>query len=147
MDDQTLSSVPARDWHDDLPEEITQGAVETLAGPTEHANLKIKTLGTKVEVRGTVPLMVCVAGIIGAIATEYIAAYSHTADLGWFLGLAAGHLALAGVVIFRLTSRGRKPQNRKAIVLPAERLPLPESLPAAAVSLPIEASPLAEESG
>lgn len=129
MDDQTLSSV------------------KVGADPTEHAALKIKTFGTKVEARGTVPLMICVAGIIGAIATEYIAVQSHTADLGWFLGLAVAHLALAGVVIFRLTPRSRKLQNREAMVLPAERLRLPESLPAATVSRQIEASPLAEESG
>jgi len=103
MEDQTLSPVPAVERHQDPPEQAVPAE-----DPSSSAYLKISTLGsTTVEARGTVPL-ICVAGILGAVVTAYIAAHAPEHDLSWFLGLAAAELALAGAVIFRITRRGRR---------------------------------------
>jgi hypothetical protein len=91
---------------------VAQGGEPTddLAdNPTSSAYLKITTVGpTTVEARGTVPL-ICVSGILGAVAIAYIAAaYGPRGELIWFLGLAAIELVLAGLVILRVTRNDRR---------------------------------------
>ena len=78
--------------------------VAAVDDPTAHASLEIILGPTSVKARGTVPV-ICIAGIFGAVATAWVGAYGSASDLIWFIGLAAGELALAGLVIFRLTRR------------------------------------------
>jgi hypothetical protein len=71
-----------------------------------------------------------VAGILGAVATAYIAAaYAPGRDLALFLGLAAAELALAGTVILRVTRRSKTARNRKVLAPSVSLSPLSQ-LPA-----------------
>lgn len=112
--------------------------------PTASAILKIRSWPITVEVGGAVPasetpLFIStmgmsatgIAGIIGAVVTVYVAA-SHLPPhiLGWFLGVAAAELALAGAVVFRIGRPGRSPHLRQdhAVIRPQPVSPSPSPL-------------------
>jgi hypothetical protein len=67
-----------------------------------------------VEAQGTVPL-ICVIGVLGAVATAYVAATRASGHgVVLLVALAAAELVLAATVIFRITRRSRIARQRKA---------------------------------
>jgi len=120
------------------PEQSPPTATGSAGDLTPAAHLKIATFGpTRIEAgvpAGQTPTLLMsmtgMTGIAGAVVTAWVGAVHVPAHyLGGFLGLAVAELALAFVVILRITRCERGAQDHEAPSLPAPVPPVPESPP------------------